>query len=208
MSKSEVRRWFAIAFPILEAELSLGENNTDFRGLKDLNARHAFAKFSAGYDAALASLSKPEAPKATPQWRRFEGDGWVYYETHCHEDSEPLGIFVNGEWRPVKDRTTALAIPEATTHPAETQICLRRNDGACQSAVDNGDQGCMSAVCEMGPRLASLPEATAQAEPLQGLSAYLRAQAGTVHSSNALTLRNWALAVDAIDAAIGGDSKP
>lgn len=54
----EVRQAFAAAYPQRSAELALGENNQDFRGLKDLAARHAYAAFRRGWDSALDSEAR------------------------------------------------------------------------------------------------------------------------------------------------------
>jgi len=65
-----LREAFAKHRPTLEAELSLGESNPNFRGLADLTARHAWGHFQAGYLAAdaRAALAAPTeaAPKGQP----------------------------------------------------------------------------------------------------------------------------------------------
>lgn len=56
--EQEVRRAFAEVYPHRHAELELGENNPDFRGLEDLAARHAYAAFKHGWNAAVAAVAR------------------------------------------------------------------------------------------------------------------------------------------------------
>jgi hypothetical protein len=60
-----VREAFRVAYPRLAAELTLGENNPDFHGLEDLTARHGFAQFADGWQAAMAALASQ--PAAEPR---------------------------------------------------------------------------------------------------------------------------------------------
>ena len=61
VSSDPLREAFRKEYPKLEAELSLGENNPDFRGLDDINARHAFARFSSGWSARATLTTIPSA---------------------------------------------------------------------------------------------------------------------------------------------------
>jgi hypothetical protein len=53
--RNPVREAFAAKYPALDAEVALGENNPDYRGLEDIRGRHALSHFRAGWQAAIAS---------------------------------------------------------------------------------------------------------------------------------------------------------
>lgn len=53
LNDERIDSMFSAYAPKLHAELMLGRNNPDFRGLEDITARHARAHFGAGVRAAI-----------------------------------------------------------------------------------------------------------------------------------------------------------
>lgn len=80
MTDKLAREAFKARFPHLEAELALGEKNEAAHGLDDMAARHAYAKFAAGWEAARAALAEHDAtPHAAPvawRYRYWSGGKW------------------------------------------------------------------------------------------------------------------------------------
>ena len=71
----------------------------------------------------------------------------------------------------------------STTEPASVPVCKRNRDGLCQSAIDNGDQGCTT-HCEMAAYLTTPRPATREAEPATPVDARNALQMAVDHIDN------------------------
>jgi len=103
VSSDPLREAFRKEYPKLEAELSLGENNPDFRGLDDINARHAFARFSSGWSAratltTIPSATEPDRNAARYLWLRDEGSlTWVPFRSQWQMSADKCDKAVDDE---------------------------------------------------------------------------------------------------------------